>query len=40
MSLPGGKEERYLEERKDCRVETDESCGLRQRTNARNKYST
>jgi hypothetical protein len=34
MSLPGGKEEKYLEELEDCSVETDESCGWSQRTNA------
>jgi hypothetical protein len=34
MPLPGGKEEKYLEELQDCSVETDESCGRSQRTNS------
>jgi hypothetical protein len=34
MPLPGGKEEKYLEELEDCSVENDESCGGSQRTNA------
>ena len=34
MPLPGGKEEKYLEEIEVCSVVTDERCGGSQRTNA------
>jgi hypothetical protein len=34
MPLPGGKEEKYLEEIEVCSVVTDERCGGSHRTNA------